>query len=61
MEVGKVMECSGAGDVMKERERVPVMDCEIFTLQGAGAKIKERSWQIWEAGGRYELKKTLRC
>jgi hypothetical protein len=40
--LSEVMQCSGGGYVVKGRESVPVMDCEIFTLRGAGTEIKKR-------------------
>jgi hypothetical protein len=58
--ISEVVQRSGGGYMVKGRESVPVMDCEIFTLRGAGTKIKKRRWQIWEAGGRHEIK-NFRC
>lgn len=50
----KVMKWCTAGAVMKQRES------EIFTLQRAGSYVKVRCCQIREAGGKHELKRTVR-
>jgi len=39
---GEVMSWSAGGALMKERESVPTLDCEVFTLQRAGADVKKR-------------------